>query len=52
MLGVSLGYFVPVIFVSENDINDIGSAKVHIFHMMIATSIVGTIILLLMVFTF
>lgn len=52
VLGISLGCFLPSIFVQDSDLHDPVSAKTHIFYVMLVTSIVSTAVTLPVLFTF
>ena len=50
LLGVAIGYFVPALFVGDNDTGE--TAKQHVFHLMISVSVLSTLILLPVILTF
>ena len=50
ILGVGLGYLIPIIFVSDNDRGS--TAEAHIFNLMLCLSIMSTLILIPLIFTF
>ena len=52
LMGVAVGFFVPAIFVDQNDINDPDHARTHIFQVLFSVSIASSIIMLLVLLTF
>lgn len=50
ILGVGLGYLIPIIFVSDNDRGS--TAEAHIFNLMLCLAIMSTLILIPFIFTF
>ena len=51
-VGVAAGYFLPYLFVKEDDINNPENAKDHVFWLLVSVSIVSTILMFLVIFTF
>eukprot|EP00347_Sterkiella_histriomuscorum_P001701 403371011 len=52
VLGISLGCFLPSIFVQDSDILDPASARYHIFQVMLVTAIISTVVCIPVLFTF
>ena len=52
VLGTSIGCFLPSLFVRDDDTLYPDRARVHIFYVMLVTSIISSVVAILVVFTF
>ncbi|CDW88459.1 major facilitator superfamily protein [Stylonychia lemnae] len=52
ILGNSLGYFLPSLFVKNSDLQDPESAKTHVFQTVLVTAIISTVVLIPILLSF